>query len=104
VDTVNRRALLRMPLAVAAAPVLGTFAVRKGWPASIGTGTVALWRWVELPGSGLEVFCSSARQNAGTAAVAWTADGAVSWSALSATAGNVTMGTGLGLAVRKAGS
>lgn len=106
----TRRAFLRVALAVASAPVLGTFAVRKGYPASVGTGTVAQWRWVALPDSGgLQVFVTA--QASGGRPVSWTADGVVTCGTLSVTAPpvgsdpntqHVSSGAGFGLAVRRA--
>ena len=82
----SRRALLRVMLAAAAAPTLGAFAVRKGYPASAGYATVKTWRWVALPGAGLEV-CVTAPGGYSLAAVEWTAGGVVTVLDLSATPG-----------------
>ena len=99
----SRRALLRVALAAVAAPVLGTFTVRKARPASAGTGSVAVWRWVTLD-SAMQVFVC-ARAGLTSTPITWTADGTVSAPALglSTTPGNTTMSTAsrCGLTVRR---
>lgn len=82
----SRRALLCVMLAAAAVPTLGAFTVRKGWPASAGTGSVQTWRWVALPGAGLEV-CLTEQRDPRKVAVTWTPDGAVTAFGATVTAG-----------------
>lgn len=83
----SRRALLRVMLAAAAAPTLGVFAVRKGYPASAGTGSVQTWRWVALPGAGLEV-CLTEQRDPRKVSVTWTPAGAVTAFGATVTAGS----------------
>lgn len=76
----TRRALLRRILLAAAAPALGTITLTSSTPTAVTT-----WRWVPLPGTGLEV-CLTEPTDPRRVACSWT-DGAVTAFGVTVTAG-----------------
>lgn len=107
----SRRALLRTVLAAVGAPLaLATAATAAP---TAGSTTARTWTWTTLPGAGVQVYATDARNPNASVTVSWTADGTVTatWTtALTVTAParggeqHVTSGAGYGLAVRRAGA
>lgn len=72
----SRRSLLRRILLAAAAPALGALTLTESAPIPVDGDHFDTWRWVELPGTGLEAFVA-ARKGLASTPISWAADGTV---------------------------